>query len=376
MARITGRVLGAGAAAGTRVISRGDALRARIAGALNALRRRWHWFDHVATAYGLYNDRQGGTFAGAATFFGFLSFFPLVALAFAVTGYAVVISPDTVHAWLREAINSLAPSLAGKLQIDQIAQARVGAGIFALLGLLIAGLGGVDAYRDGLHAIWGSGKVQGNVIVRKAWDIVVLVAIGLGLIASVAASTLAVSATKGVLASAGFGDSTPAQIATRLLAIAIAVIFNTAIFAFAFSQLSGATVPRHRLLPGAVLAAVGFEALKLIGVYLVARTTHNPVYKSFAVMVGLLVWINLVTRVTFFAAAWTATPARNEGPGRPEARSQEEARSRAEARSRPEGPGVLTAGRPAAPAKPVPGEHDGRETRETHGDGHQDATRR
>jgi inner membrane protein YhjD len=352
MARMAGRLLGVGAAAGTRVASRGDALRARIAGALNALRRRWHWFDHMATAYGLYQDRQGGSFAGAATFFAFLSFFPLVALAFAVAGYAVVISPDTVADWLRKAIYSVAPALAGQLPIDRIAQARVSAGIFGLIGLLIAGLGGVDAYRDGLHVIWGSGKVTGNVIVRKAWDIVVLVAVGLGLIASVAASALAVSATRGVLASAGLGGSTAAQAATRVLAIVIAVIFNTSIFALVFSRLSGAKVPRHRLLPGALLAAVGFEALKLVGVYLVARTTRNPVYASFAVMAGLLVWINLVTRVTFFAAAWTATPREDQAPG------------------------VLAAGGPAAPGKPASGEHDGREASKARGDGHQDATRR
>jgi membrane protein len=364
MARIAGRVLGAGAAAGTRVVSRGDALRARIADALNALRRRWHWFDHMATAYGLYQDRQGGSFAGATTFFGFLSFFPLVALAFAVTGYAVVISPDTVHAWLTKAIDSVAPSLADKLQIHKIAEARARAGVLGLLGLLIAGLGGVDAYRDGLHAIWGSGKATGNVIVRKAWDIVVLAAVGLGLIASVAASTLAVSATHGVLASAGFGGGTAAQLATRLLAIAVAVIFNTAIFAFVFSRLSGANVPRNRLLPGALLAAVGFEALKLVGVYFVGRTTHNPIYASFAVMAGLLVWINLVTRVTFFAAAWTATPRRGEAPGGGPAPRGGEAS------------GALAAGGPAAPGKPVSGEHDGREAGKARGDGHQDATRR
>ncbi len=352
MARIAGRVLGAGAAARTQVQTRGGTLRSRITSALAALRRRWPWFDHMAAAYGLYQDKQGGSLAGAATFFGFLSFFPLVALAFSVAGYAVVISPDTAAAWLTKAIESVIPGLAGQLPIESIAKARARAGVLGLLGLLIAGLGGVDAFRDGLHAIWGSGQAAGNVIVRKVWDVAVLAAVGLCLVASVAASALAVSATKGVLASAGLSDSTAGQIATRLLAIAVAMIFDTAMFAFVFARLSGSDVPWQRLLPGAVFAAACFEALKLIGVYLVARTTHNPIYASFAVMVGLLVWINLVARLAFLTAAWTATSRRGAGRNGLPARS------------------------PAAPREPVPAEGERGQGDGTHGEGHRDSVRR
>jgi membrane protein len=352
MARIAGRVLGTGAAVRTRVQAQGDTVRSRITGALAALRRRWPWFDHLAAAYGLYQDKQGGSLAGAATFFGFLSFFPLVALAFSVAGYAVVISPHTAADWLTKAIQSVIPGLAGQLPIESIARARARAGVLGLLGLLIVGLGGVDAFRDGLHRIWGSGRPSGNVIARKAWDVVVLAVVGMCLVASVAASALAVSASTGALASAGLSGSTAGQVATRFLAIAVAVIFDTVMFAFVFSRLSGANVPRQRLLPGAVLAAVGFEALKLIGVYLVARTTRNPIYASFAVMVGLLVWINLVARLAFLAAAWTATSRR--GPVQ----------------------AGLPARRAAAPGEPVPGERERGKGDRAHGKGHRDSLRR
>jgi membrane protein len=56
-----------------------------------------------------------------------------------------------------------------------------------------------------------------------------------------------------------------------------------------------------------VLGAVGFEALKLLATFLIARTTSNPVYATFGVIVGLLVWINFVSKLMMFAAAWTAT---------------------------------------------------------------------
>ena len=55
------------------------------------------------------------------------------------------------------------------------------------------------------------------------------------------------------------------------------------------------------------MGAVGFEVLKLLGTFLIARTTENPMYATFGVVVGLLVWINFVSRVLIYAAAWTAT---------------------------------------------------------------------
>ncbi len=272
MARIADRVRVAGEAARNRVQAGGATIRDRVTATAHSLRKRWRWFDHLAEAYGLYQDKRGGSLAGATTFFGFLSFFPLVALAYSIGGYAASVSPQA-RDWLRNGIQSVLPGLAHQLELQSIADARVGTGI---AGLLTA----------------------------------VLCALGLCLLVSAAASALAVPAATAVLGWAGFAGSLGAEFLIRLLAIAVAVIFDGVMFALIFSRLSGTKVPRQRLLPGALVGAIGFEALKLIGVYLVARTTHNPVYASFAVMVGLLVWINLVARLTFLTAAWTATSQR------------------------------------------------------------------
>ncbi len=309
MARIADRVRVAGEAVRNRVQTGGATIRDRVTATAHSLRKRWRWFDHLAEAYGLYQDKRGGSLAGATTFFGFLSFFPLVALAYSIGGYAASVSPQA-RDWLRNGIQSVLPGLAHQLELQSIADARVGTGIAGLLGLLIAGLGGIGSVRDGLHVIWGSATGSGHVVVQKVWDTAVLCALGLCLLVSAAASALAVPAATAVLGWAGFAGSLGAEFLIRLLAIAVAVIFDGVMFALIFSRLSGTKVPRQRLLPGALVGAIGFEALKLIGVYLVARTTHNPVYASFAVMVGLLVWINLVARLTFLTAAWTATSQR------------------------------------------------------------------
>lgn len=78
---------------------------------------------HLALAYDRYQEKRGGSLAGATTFFAFLSFFPLVALAFSVAGYAAAISPHAAD-WLRTAIQSVLPGLASQLPLDSIASAQ------------------------------------------------------------------------------------------------------------------------------------------------------------------------------------------------------------------------------------------------------------
>ena len=102
----------------------------------------------------------------------------------------------------------------------------------------------------------------------------------------------------------------------RVLSITIAIGFNTLIFLMLFSRLSGTRAPWRRILRGALFGAVGFELLKLLATLLLTPIMRNPVYAPFAVTVGLLIWINLVSRFVLFAAAWTATRARG-GATRP-----------------------------------------------------------
>jgi membrane protein len=102
-------------------------------------------------------------------------------------------------------------------------------------------------------------------------------------------------------------DVTGAGTALRLLSVACAIVFDAIVFLVLFSRLSGTRAPWRGIIRGALFGAVGFEVLKQIATILVGRTTANPVYGTFAVLVGLMVWINLASRFALFAAAWTAT---------------------------------------------------------------------
>ncbi|WP_420161418.1 YihY/virulence factor BrkB family protein [Nocardiopsis sp. CNT-189] len=272
-----------------------------------ALRRGRPWFDHLVRAYERYADRQGNQLAASVTYFAFLSFFPLIALAFAVVGYAVEVDPNA-RSYLETAIDEQLPGLSRQLPIEQIAQARTGAGAIGLIGLAYTGLGAVGALREALHTIWLKSVSDGpNFLVAKAIDLAVTAVLGAALLASVALTGVAQAATGWLLGWVGLDGSFTAAAATRLLGLAIAIGADLLIFLVLFSRLSGTRRPWRLLWRGALLAAVGFEVLKAVGALLIGGTLTNPVYASFAVLVGLLVWLNIVLRMVVFAAAWTAT---------------------------------------------------------------------
>jgi membrane protein len=279
----------------------------RVGGAVRSTRSRRPVFDHLMRAYERYQEQRGDRLAAGVTYFGFLSFFPLLALAYALLGFAVGAS-EWARSTLVEAIGSLLPGLAGRLPVEQIAQARTTAGLIGVIGLVVTGLGSIGALRESLREIWRNDPTGGgHLLVKKLWDIGMLIYLGLMLILSVTVSTVAAAATHGVLDLFGLERVTGMGTVLRLLSIGIAIGFNTLIFLVLFSRLSGTRAPWRRIIRGALLGAVGFELLKLVATLLLAPALRNPVYGPFALTVGLLIWINVVARFVLFAAAWTAT---------------------------------------------------------------------
>lgn len=305
----------------TAALARG---KARVGSWFGTARERSPAFDHMIRAYQRFGGQNGNTLAGAVTYFGFLSFFPLLAVAFAILVYVVVVYPGA-RTQVEHALQSTFPGLIGtgpgKINLSQTAGAGVGAGIIGLAGLIYSGTGWIDALRDALRAMWLQPVHKApNIVVKKLADLAVLVVFGVALVASVSFSSLATSATRVVLRAVGLTDVPGVGVGLRILAIVVAVAFDSMVFALLYGVLPGVRTPLRTLLHGAVLGAVGFEVLKLVGTWLIGRTTNNPVYGAFAIMVGLLIWINFVSRITLLAAAWTATGI----PAEPEADGHEE----------------------------------------------------
>ncbi|MEU9890468.1 YihY/virulence factor BrkB family protein [Sphaerisporangium sp. NPDC051011] len=269
-------------------------------------RVRWPWLDHLIRTFHRYQSLRGDRLAGAVTYFAFLSFFPLMALAFAVFGYFFAVNPDALNT-LEAAINRQLPGLAGQLQIKQLAEARAGAGVIGLLGLAYAGIGAVDALRDALHEICVSCEPPMNWFVARLRDLAGLVMIGLTLVLSVLVGGFTAQATGTVLGWFGAQDSLLGTVLVRAAGVLISVGADMLVFLIILCWLARIRQPWRYLLEGALLGAIGFGVLKQVATLLLSHTLSNPIYGAFAVVVGLLIWINLSARWALYVAAWTST---------------------------------------------------------------------
>jgi membrane protein len=282
----------------------------RVKRAVNAVRQRRPGLDHAIRAWQRYQVDGGDRLAAAVTYFGFLAFFPLVALAFSVLGFVLANDPGlrgTITGHLNDTLPGLVGNGPGQINVDKIASAKTDAGVIGLLGLLYAGLGWVDALRQALRTIWHQDIKAGNILVTKLTDVGILVGLGLALFASVLVSVVATTATGTVLGWMGLDGSLTASIVVRLLAVVLAIAADVAVFGWLFTRLPRTRPPGARILQGALLMAVLFEVLKAVGSIYLKGTTSNALYGTFAAVVGLLIWINLVSRLLLFCAAWTIT---------------------------------------------------------------------
>ncbi|MGI5269105.1 YihY/virulence factor BrkB family protein [Nonomuraea sp. CA-218870] len=262
--------------------------------------------DHLMKTVRRYQAQSGDRLAGAVTYFAFLSFFPLIALAFALLGYVVTASEAVAEA-LETAIVQRLPGLAGAIDLNAIKDAKATAGVIGLLGLLYAGLGAVDALRGALREMSMTTSPPLSFALGKLRDLVSLILLGLTLIVSVLVGGLATQATK-VVADFLFGGASPlATAATGLVGVVGSVGADWLLFMIAFGWVARPAQPFRVLAQGALLGAIGFGLLKQLASLLLASTLSNPVYGAFAVVVGLLLWINLSARLILYVAAWTAT---------------------------------------------------------------------
>lgn len=286
-----------------------SAARARFA----AARAARPALDHAVRAKARFDAARGDRLAGAVTYFAFLSVFPLIALAFALLGYLVGWFPG-LYSEVQEGIATALPGLTGtgpgQINIDELAAAKHGAGIVGLLGLLWVGTAWIDALRESLRSIWSQPPVPDhNLVARKVVDVVVLVLFGLALLASLAVSSIGTMATAQFVDAVGLPDGAAARWGIRAAVLLLGSASSALLVGVLFWRLSGMRIPRRRLVAGAWLGGLAFESLKLLATWLLGNTMRNPVYATFSVAVGLLVWINLVSRAVLLAAAWTASAA-------------------------------------------------------------------
>jgi membrane protein len=272
-------------------------------------------------AWQRYGAVRGNVLAAGIAYFAFFSVFPALAIGF--TLFALVLgNQEDLQAELVQYVNqslgstviSYHPGQGGLVNIEQLVQPGVltTTGIVGVVTLVFTGLGWVGAVRDGIQAVFAA-RNDTNFVVVKLFDVVLFLAAGLAVLTSVVVGIAVNVATGQVLDLLGIAQNDVTRWLVNILGQLVLVVLDTGVFTLLFHRLSGVDVPWADLVTGAVVAAIGFTLLKLFASGLLHAVSRNRFLASFGVIVGLLVWMNLVARLLLVSAAWSATVAADRG---------------------------------------------------------------
>jgi len=284
-------------------------LKERVTDRVTALRQRRPAVDHAVRMQEHYGSTKANQQAGAVTYFGFLSVFPVLALAFFVVGYVAKVYPEAQDTLLTS-VESMFPGLIGtgddKLNLEDIQNSAATAGLLGLVGVLYSGLGWLSALRDALIAVFTlPAREQPNFVMGKLRDLITLVIIGTVLLIAVAFTGLVSGFSGDLLDWVGL-DSELGWLVS-LLTIVLGLLANALLFFAMFRLLAAPDIPKRAMWSGALFGAVGFEILKQLSTLLLKATQDNPAFQVFGLALILLVWINYFSRVILYAAAWAWT---------------------------------------------------------------------
>jgi membrane protein len=263
----------------------------------------------VGRAWKRYSVHRGNLLSAGVTYYAILSIFPLMALAFAIFGVLLNGHPD----WLNEIRDTINSALPGFIQDENGkgviplslpgGQTLAAIGVVGVAVLVWSGLGWLSALRAGLRATLGVEGSPGNAVTAKLRDLGVLVVIGLGILISAAIATLASTAASWLADKAGLGGQ--GWLVTTV-GVVVQLLVNTWIVGLVIRVLSGVKLPWRGIRNGALAGGVGMTVLQVFGARLVASTSGNPIFGSLAIVAGLLVFLNFVSRVILISASWAA----------------------------------------------------------------------
>lgn len=291
---------------------------------MSALRALWSRFTatHAWRSWQLYGSVRGNVLAGGITYLGFFSILPALVLGFTVFGVVLRGQPelfDRVVASISQTLPGIVRDRAHPSGIIDASNpptpnALTLTGAVSVVTLLLGGLGWLGALREGVRAVFGQPTLQVNFVVGKLRDLAVLGSLGLAVLASGVLSTVVNAAGPWLLGLVGITRaSTAGTVLLSVAATAVVFVVDLTIMLVVLRVLSGLPLPRSDLMQAALIGAAGLGLLKLFSGLLLKSAVNKPLLASFAVLIGLLVLINLISRVMLLAAAWAAATAHDRG---------------------------------------------------------------
>jgi membrane protein len=234
-----------------------------------------------------FGEVQGDPLANGIALQIFLSLIPLLLVAIAAVGFIAggdaTFTGDVIDFLGLPADGDAAGAL--RTTIENAEESRQAASIVGVLGLLWRGLAVVAAVQRAIDNVW---QTKSEGFKDKARAVLWLLGAAVIFVASFAVTTVL--------------NFLPGFLAPVSILVGLAV--NLGLFLWTFSELGRLPVGWRALVPGAILCAVGFEVLKLVGTIYVPQLVANSsaLYGSLGVVIALLAWLAFFGRLLVYGA--------------------------------------------------------------------------
>jgi membrane protein len=255
----------------------------------------------IAAVYKKFSDDQAGQLAALIAYYAFVSIFPLLLVFVTILGFVLQGHPSDQEKIVHGTLGQF-PILSDSLKLHALKGSGVALAI-GIAGTLLAGMGITSAAQNALNGIWDvPHKSRPNFLSSRLRSLGMLAVLGTLMVVSTAA--------------AGFVGSSSHGAVTVVAGVLVAFAVNVALFMATFKLLTAADVSWRDLLPGVIVAAVLWQLLQHLGGYYVDHTLKHtePLYGTFAVVLGLLAWLYLGAQLVIFAAEINVVRARRLWP--------------------------------------------------------------
>lgn len=254
-----------------------------------------------------FTERGGSVMAGGMAYSALFSGFAALWVFFSVVALVFANSPELMDS-LIEALD-VVPGLIGDdgvIKPDQLTQLTVfgWTGAIALVGALWTAIGWIGGTRTAIRNIFDVPTATSrSFVLDKLLDLVFVLAIAVGLVVSVTVSVASTSLLRWLLSLIEV-DSSVVSFFLGLAGLVLSFLVNLVIVACILTLLSGLRIPRRILLGGAGLGALGILVITQLGSLLIGGASRNPFLASFAVLIGVLIFANLVCTIILISASW------------------------------------------------------------------------
>ena len=268
----------------------------QIAQRVDRLQQRSPWIAVAVATWRKFGDDQAGNLAALVAYYAFASIFPLLLVLVTVLDLIARASP-TIATTLQNALHAY--PVIGSQVTTSVKHGISGTGIALVIGILLTLYGGrgvATAMQNALNTVWEVPQFRRPAFPKGLLrSLGLLAVIGPGELVTIALSSIA----------GGTGHLGGA--AGRAAAIVVSLLLNIGLFWLAFRMATAAEVATRNLRLGAILAAIAWQVLQLIGGYIVGHQLKtNSAYGVFGVVLGLLAWFYLQAQLTLYAAELNA----------------------------------------------------------------------